>query len=323
MREHAMLRWRESRRTIIAEKKLVGEKRMDATPTSIRMLVIDIDGTLLNPEGHITARTRTAIQAAQQAGIIVTLATARRYHNTAQIATELELENPLILYDGALIVRHPASAILHRRPLNATLAQQAVDILVQYDIQPIVHPDLGLVEEIWTGPEALDNLWTAAYFTTYADQLRRMPPSTLCTGHANPLRVVCFASEEAIEAALPTISALPCTWTTIKRGNYGSSELVVMDVGCSKASGVAVLAEHFSLPMDQIMALGDNNNDREMLQSVGWGVAMGQAPAAVKAAANAVTASNAEDGAAIAIERYALRFAASSASNSRNRPTCF
>ena len=70
------------------------------------------------------------------------------------------------------------------------------------------------------------------------------------------------------------------------------------------------------------MALGDNNNDIAMLQAVGWGVAMGQAPAQVKAAANAVTGSNWEDGVAQAIERYALGTASQAASNSLNRATC-
>ncbi|HYX50206.1 MAG TPA: HAD family hydrolase, partial [Ktedonobacteraceae bacterium] len=80
------------------------------TPALIKMLVIDIDGTLLTPEGSITARSMAAIEAAQQAGIATTLATARRYTNTAPIADELGLHTPLILYDGAIIMQHPQKA---------------------------------------------------------------------------------------------------------------------------------------------------------------------------------------------------------------------
>ncbi len=299
-------------------------------PEHIKMLVIDIDGTLLNPEGKITAPTLAAVQAAQQAGIIVTLATARRYCNTAQIADELGLNIPLILYDGAMIVQHPRRAILHRQPLRAEIAQAAVDVLVRHGVQPVVHPDTGLSEEIWTGPADFDNLWLNAYFTTFPNMMRRMPYAQLCAEHADPLRVVAFDSEETILGLSPEVAALDCSWTSIKRGNYGSAELVVMNAGCSKASGVAVLAKLFGLPLSQVMAIGDNNNDIRMLQCVGWGVAMGQAPQAVKTAARAVTASNAEDGAARAIERYALGdgllearlIAASSDSNALNRSTC-
>lgn len=291
------------------------------------MLVIDIDGTLLDPEGRITAPTMTAVRAAQEAGIIVTLATARRYSNTSKIADELGLTIPLILYDGAMIVQHPQQTILHTHTLRATIAQQAVEVLVRHHVQPVVHPNIGLREEIWTGPADFDNLWIEAYFTAYPELMRRMPYEELCAEHPDPLRVVAFTSEEAIHRLIPEIAALDCSWTSIKRGSYGSAELVVMDAGCSKASGVAALAKRLDIPLEQVMAIGDNNNDITMLQSAGWGVAMGQAPEAVKAAAMAVTASNWEDGAALAIERYALgegarEDASSAASNSLKRTTC-
>ncbi|HVB72294.1 MAG TPA: Cof-type HAD-IIB family hydrolase [Ktedonobacteraceae bacterium] len=302
----------------------------ELSPTRIKMLVIDIDGTLLNPEGEITSPTLAAVQAAQRAGIIVTLATARRYCNTKQIADELGLEIPLILYDGAMTVQHPEGTILHRQTLRADIAQQAVAILVSHSVQPVVHPDTGLNEEIWTGPADFDNLWLDAYFTTFPAMMHRLPYKHLCRGQADPLRVVAFDSEETIQALAPQIAALDCSWTSIKRGNYGSAELVVMRTGCSKASGIEALAKRFSLQLSEVMALGDNNNDIPMLQSVGWGIAMGQAPQAVKAAARVVTASNQEDGVARAIERYALGDgaleacldASTLASNSLKRATC-
>src|SRR2546423_669122 len=234
---------------------------METTSMKIQLLVIDIDGTLLNPAGEITPYTRAAIQAAQQAGIVVTLATARRYCNTVQIANELGLQSPIILYDGALLVQHPAATILKSRPLNVAIGQEAIDILVHHSIQPVVHPNEGLAEEIWTGPAELDNLWIEAYFAAYPERMRRMPYETLCTGHPDPLRVGAFTTEEAIQSALPEISALNCTWTTIKRGSYNCAELTVMDKGCSKASGVLALADALGIPLQEVMALGDNNND--------------------------------------------------------------
>lgn len=275
-------------------------------PKSIKLLVLDIDGTLLNPEGRIAPATLVAIQAARQAGIVVTLATARRYCNTAPLATELGIDCPLILCDGALIVQHPRMELLHSHLLDATVAQQAVDLLVHHAVQPVVHPFLGLSEEIWTGPAELDNLWIEAYFTTFPEQMKRMPYKDLCAGHPDPQRVVAFASEAAIQGLIPEVSQLNCSWTTIKRGSYGCAEMVIMDPTCSKASGVAALAHALAIPLDEVMAIGDNNNDSAMLQVAGWGVAMGHAPDAVKGIANAITASNAENGAALAIERYLL-----------------
>ncbi len=295
---------------------------MESAAARIRMLVIDIDGTLLTPEGSISAPTLAAVQAAEQAGIVVTLATARRYSNTVQITTELHLDIPLILYDGAMIVQHPHKTILHMHPLRAEVGQQAVDVLVRYKLQPVVHPATGMEEQIWTGPIAFDNPWVDAYFNSYPEQVHRMPFETLCTGHPGPIRVVAFASEEIIYTLLPEVSKLDCAWTITRRGNFGSAELAIMNPSCSKASGVAELAQDLTIPLEQVMAIGDNNNDIEMLRTVGWGVAMGQASEAVKSAARAVTSSNREDGVALAIERYAMRNVLTADSNSLKRTTC-
>ncbi len=294
---------------------------MEIAPANIRMLVIDIDGTLLTPDGKITPHTLAAVQAAQQAGIAVTLATARRYSNTAEIAAELGLNIPLILYDGAMIVQHPAKTILHIHPLRADVGQQAVELLLRHQLQPVVHPTTGINEQIWTGPADFDNPWVTAYFNKNPGQVRRMPFETLCTGHPDPIRVVAFAPEEIIHTLLPEVSILDCAWTITRRGNYNSAELAIMNPTCSKASAVIELGLYLNIPLEQAMALGDNNNDIKMLHTVGWGVAMGQAPEAVKSAARAVTASNAEDGVALAIERYALRSTTTADSNSLKRFT--
>ncbi len=288
----------------------------------IKLIVIDIDGTLLNPEGVITPRTKAAVQAAQAAGIVVSLATARRYTNTTGIATELGLINPLILYDGSIVVVHPQGTLLHAQTMRPALARQAVELLVSHHIQPVVHPLQELVEEIWTGPAERDGCWLAPYFTAYPEQVRRRPYDALYSEQAAPLRVVGFAAEEELLPLVPALATLDCSWNMIKRGNYGCAELTIMEAGCSKASGVLALARQLRIPVQQVMAIGDNNNDIEMLRAAGLGVAMGHAPAAVKAAARAVTATNAEDGVALAIERYALsRRAVTAASNSFRRAT--
>ncbi len=288
-------------------------------PERIRLLAIDIDGTLLNPDGEMTPRTREAIRAAQQAGIVVTFATARRYCNTVSLAEALGLEGAIIVYDGAMIVRYPQNTILTTYRLQADIAQQAAAVLARHQVQPVVHPYLGLIEEVWTGPPDHDNYWLDAYFMAYSEQTRRMPVASLCAGHLDPLRVVAFDSEEKIESVVPEVSALPVNWTTIKRGSYGSSELAIMHPECSKASGMATVAGMLGIPLQEVMALGDNNNDLAMLRLAGWGVAMGQASGSVQAAADAVTASNAEEGVAQAIERYALRRDRHASSNSRKR----
>ena len=279
---------------------------MERPLTEIKLIAIDIDGTLLNPVGEITTRVRGAIEEAQSAGIIVTLATARRYFSTTQIADMLGLELPLIVYDGALIVNHPAQTILHSQPLSAHIAGQVVELFQRYNVQPVIQPCDCLLEEVWTGPAERDHPELATYIAAAGRRLCRMSYEQLCAGRADPLRVVAFASQGAIQQLIPEVSALACSWNTLSLGSYNCAELAIMHPGCSKASGVSALAAFYGVPLAQVMAIGDNTNDVAMLQTVGWGVAMGQAPAIVKAAARATTASNREDGVALAIERYAL-----------------
>jgi Cof subfamily protein (haloacid dehalogenase superfamily) len=276
---------------------------MKSAPQQIKLLVIDIDGTLLNPQKQITPQTRAAIQAAQATGIIVTLATGRGYHNSFQIADELGIEIPVITYDGALILHHPDRTVIHTHTLAAHIAQQAVDILVEYRIQPIIHRMNGAGEEIWTGHVEFDNSELAGYFAIFP-HAQRTDHATLCLNQPDPLRVVGFASQEAFSQLSSAMDALDCAWHTIERGNYDCSEITIMDKTCSKARSVIRLAQYLNIPLTEVMAIGDNINDLEMLQQVGWGVAMGQASDLVKEVAHAVTASNAEDGVAQAIERY-------------------
>lgn len=273
----------------------------------IKLIVIDIDGTLLDPQRLITPRTHAAIQAARQQGIIVTLATGRRYAGTAPIADELGIDIPLVLCDGAIIIEHPHRNILFSQLLDPALAQRAVEIFVRHNIQPVIHHIKAGVEEAWAGPHEFDTPWTQRYFEIWPDNTRRLPHAMLCTGQPESLRVVAFAPLENIQRLSLDVAELACSWNIVPLGNYGCSELVVMNPACTKASGVKALAQHFGIPLEEVMALGDNNNDVDMLREVGWGVAMGQAEEHVKAAAHTITASNAEDGAALAIERYALK----------------
>lgn len=289
---------------------------------TIKLIAIDIDGTLLTPQKQISSRTQAAIRAAQEAGIVVTLATARRYENSRPFADLLGISVPLITCDGAFIMRHPEGTVLHTHLLEAAIAQQAVDILIAHDIQPVIHHVNGTMEETWSGHVEFDNPGLEGYFQEFP-HVRRMAHSILCLDQPHPIRVVAFAGQEAIARVAPAISALPCSWNTIERGNYGTAEITVMHQDCSKATGVAALSAHLGIPMSQVMAIGDNHNDLAMLVAAGWGVAMGQAPELVKASADAVTATNLEDGVAVAIERYALLDKLRNAdSNSLNRATC-
>ncbi len=271
-----------------------------------RLLMLDIDGTLLNKAGQITPRTRRAVAAAQAAGVVVALATARRHSGASLVAADLGMTGLIASYDGALIRAYPSGECWHSDPLPAVVGQAAVDTIARGGLQPLAQYDLGNREPILTGPASGDTPWNATYFSFVATQLERRPLDELCAGERDPLRVVAFGPLERLEQIAADLAHLPCQLYLNPLGSYGSAELSVMSPTTSKGSALSVLTSRLQLAPEQTMALGDSFNDLSMLHLAGLGVAMGQAPPEVRCAARAVTLPNTNDGAALAIERYLL-----------------
>jgi Cof subfamily protein (haloacid dehalogenase superfamily) len=271
-----------------------------------QLLMIDIDGTLLNERGQITPRTRRAVTAAQEAGVTVVLATARRYFSASQFAADLGLNAPVASYDGGLICLHPSGERWHSNPLPAVVGQAAVDAIARHGLQPMAQYALADGEHILTGYQSGDTPWSGVYFDIYADQLERRPLDELCAGEHDPLRIVVLGPQERLEAIAAELRPLPCQLYINPQGSYDSAELAVLSPTTSKGNALTILSSRLQLSPGQTMALGDSFNDLSMLGLAGLGVAMGQAPPEVRAVARALTLPNTEEGAALAIERYLL-----------------
>lgn len=275
-------------------------------PPPYQLLMLDIDGTLLNEQGQITLRTRRAVAAAQAAGVVIALATARRYFSASLFAADLGLTGPVASYDGALIRLYPSGERWHSDPLPAVVGQAAVDVIARHGLQPLAQYDLPDGERVLTGPASGDTPWTASYFAVFAAQLDRRPLDELCAGEHDPLRVVAFGPQARLERIADEVRHLPCQLYLNPLGTYGTAELSVMSPTTGKGNALSVLTSRLALSPARTMALGDSFNDLSMLGLAGLGVAMGQAPPEVRGVARAVTLPNTEDGAALAIERYLL-----------------
>jgi 5-amino-6-(5-phospho-D-ribitylamino)uracil phosphatase len=277
-------------------------------PFPIQLLVIDIDGTLLDPAHRITPRVRAAIHAARSQGVVVALASGRRYCVASTIADDLAIPLPLLVYDGAIVLDHPSHTLISANYLPASTAQNLLDILVEHRIQPLIHHFFAssAAEEMWTGPASFDTPWVQEQLHRFPQQVRRYPYSACCQGHPDPVRVLAYAPESMLTPLLPLLSTLPCSWNITTSHLQANAVLSIMNQHCSKASGLTALARALDIPLQHVMAIGDDNNDLEMLQCVGWSVAMGQSTPAIKSIAHSITTSNAEDGVAHAIDRYIL-----------------
>ena len=274
--------------------------------TAIQMLALDIDGTILMPDGSLSLRVKRAIGEAQARGILVALATSRRWAGTQALAQELGLIGPLILYDGALICDARSGAARLRRTLDPEQARAAAQTVGEHKLQVIAQYRNEQDERLLVSADPPHPEWTRSYLERFEQQTTLFAPDNLAALAPQMLRLCAFGPFDALRLALDALDASPLGRQIMPMGSYNEAELTLFAPDASKGEGVRWLAQQFDIPLAQTMAIGDGINDISMLQTAGLGVAMGAAAPEVRLAADVVTADNAEDGAALAIERYAL-----------------
>jgi 5-amino-6-(5-phospho-D-ribitylamino)uracil phosphatase len=275
----------------------------------IRLVVTDVDGTLLDPGGCLTPRTRESIQALAASGVTLALATGRRWTGASVAASSFDFRGPMIHMDGAMIRTYPDGEMLHSAPLDRVVAQRAAEAMAGYGIQPIAQYSDLTDDFLHVSQEAAHPEWTATYLPAFQQQTRYRPVAQLCDIAVDPIRLAAFAPLSLLRRVAVDLASHDCGRQLLLLGNYGVAELTLFSSAVSKGNALKILAHHLAIPLDETMAIGDGANDISMLRAAGVGVAMGQAPRRVRAIADAVTTSNAEDGLARAIEQYALGWA--------------
>ena len=271
----------------------------------IRLVAIDIDGTLLDPHFQISARNLQALRAAQHAGLEIMLATGRRHDYALPVARELGVPVWLISSNGALIRsssgetfyadRLPAGTarklIRHmdeyRRHAVLTFDRQGQDALILEHVH-----DLGRTISRWIE----NNAAHIQYVSPLEAALTEDPIQAMYCGAVERMK---NAQERLAEADF-------LDEITMLRTQYDYRDLCIVDIlnrDCSKGHALRRWTEHHGIPREQIMAIGDNYNDLEMLEYAGLPVVMGNASEELKRSGWNVTSSNSESGVAEALEQ--------------------
>jgi len=274
--------------------------RPDRSSIKPRLVASDVDGTLIDPDEHVSARTRAVVQALVADGATFVLATGRPPRWIPPIVDGLGYAPLAVCGNGAVIYDSGTDRVLSAHSLDVDtltwVAELATDIL----------PGCGLAAER-VGATAHDAA-TPQFVSSPGYEHAWLNPDNTETSLIDVLAAPAIkllirlstATSESMRAALVPIvgDRADITYST----NNGLIE--VSAPGVTKAAGLAMLAERLSTHPDDIMAFGDMPNDISMLKMAGHGVAMKNAHPQALAAADEITASNSEDGVARVLERW-------------------
>ena len=274
-----------------------------------RLVVSDIDGTLLDEQGMLRRQTRRAVQKVQKAGISFALATSRRWTGAEPVAHALGFPMSLIIYDGIQIRSFPSGEVMYEEGLDSVVAGQAALALASRHLTPILQYSDSQVERLVVGilpDESLHPSHTARYLSTFKNQVQELPLDEMAHPFADPLRLATFGPYDQLAAVTEELAHLECGWQILPQGSYGTAELTVFAPGVSKGTATLELCRQLGISKEEVFTIGDGPNDLTLLRAGGLGVAMGNASLEVKAVARAIAPSNQENGLAVAIEQFVL-----------------
>jgi len=275
---------------------------------SIRLVAIDLDGTLLNSRREISEGNRQALLQAVERGVQVAIVTGRRLHSALPLVSQIPCPVNLITSNGALIA-NSSGEILYRDFLSLDVAQQVLAVVREYRPYSVAifhTPGRG---QVTMQDNAADD-GPLSWYTQNSPHCLRLVPDLEAALETDPIQVMIGGPPARIEPAevlleeSPIRSRVHVTWTKYLTTNI--SILDVLNQGCTKGRALEIFAEQCGIQPDEVMALGDNLNDLEMLQYAGLPVLMGNHCPEVRRPDWTLTLPNDEDGVAAAIRRYVL-----------------
>jgi Cof subfamily protein (haloacid dehalogenase superfamily) len=276
---------------------------------AVRLIALDIDGTLLDSEWKLSEANRSAIAEATRRGIEVALVTGRRYDFAMPIARNLGSPLTMIVNNGALVRTHDGETHV-RHLLPRTIARQVLEITLRWRDGAGVVFDRPRERQIVLEVLETDEPIRSAYYKRNKEFICQAKPLESCLTE-DPIQVMFSGKVEPMRAAEAALRAAPFVATFgLAVTVYESRDFAMIDVihpQCSKGASLAEWATLHGYAREEVMAIGDNHNDLEMLSFAGVPIVMGNSVPELKAFGWHETGTNDQNGVALAIEQFALR----------------
>jgi Cof subfamily protein (haloacid dehalogenase superfamily) len=270
-----------------------------SSPARIRLLVSDVDGTLVTNDKRLTPRAQAAARAVEQAGIAFAVTSSRPAFGMRMLIEPLRLTTPIAAFNGGLIVSPDRLEPIEGNAVPVEVARRAIEFLAASRVGIWVH-----TERAWFVLDA-----SGAYVDHEIRTIQTAP--SILTSFDRPgvidhaYKIVGVSTDfELLARCERELAAELGTSATVAR-----SQLYYLDVThplANKGHAVERLSQLLDIPASAIAAIGDGRNDMAMFAASGLAVAMGNAAKEVQEAADFVSAGNEEDGFAIAVERWIL-----------------
>lgn len=285
------------------------------TCVAIKLIAMDLDGTLLNSQSRVPEENARAIAEAAARGIEIVVVTGRRYHSARLIVEALPCELHLIVNNGALI-KSKAGETHQRCLLPAATARRVLEATPEFRSSASVVFDRPRENQVILETIDWDDPFRGGYFRRSREFVAQVSPLMDCLTAKNgkppedPIQVMFVGLCDAIREVREKLQRLDFAGEyTLAFTEYLTRDISVLDVlrhGVSKGVALEQWAQRLGIKREEVMAIGDNWNDREMLEFAGLPVVMGNCVDVLKSHGWTITLTNDENGLAHAIRKYAL-----------------
>lgn len=285
----------------------------------IKLLALDLDGTLLDSRGQITDANRRAVRAAEELGVLVTIATGRRFRDARPVGLELDLNAPLITHNGALLKHAESLETVSASLLAPETSDKILRVGKEFGGDALLSADPHGKGTLYYDRISDNNFPLQKYLrwseTLHGDEahnaVSHVDDLKGVLGEADVIHIsfsgTCSRMEDMVEVLKGELADTVTVLSTI----YPLRDFTLIDIlppDASKGHGVEKLAAINGLTAEEVMAMGDNFNDLEMLAFAGTPVVMGNADPSLRERKEFYTTlNNDQSGVAAAIKKFILK----------------
>lgn len=263
----------------------------------IKVIALDIDGTLFNAHEDIMPLTRQMLMKAHQQGITLILASGRSVHGLKSLVSRLDfpLENTMLIgYNGASLIDASTHEILFQSIIRQDLATSILNSTRNHPVTVMIPVD----DELWVE----DDQHPLVIYEAQTENLKLRLDKDLSKLKLNPIKIMITSDKENLKNFFDQLPEDLHHQAIFARS--GDVYLDVTNLGCDKGSALQRYCELKGISRNEVIAFGDNYNDLSMIEYAGTGIAMGNAVEDLKKVANEVTLTNNEDGIGVWLQKY-------------------